>query len=510
MVSTRVTENLVEIRNISKHYPGVDALKHISFDIRKNTVHCIVGENGAGKSTLIKILAGAVPRTHGEITFKGRPFAPRNTHEAIAGGLSFIFQELNVIDQFTVEENLSLGMETSWMGVIRRDEETVAKFRDILNRLEPCISLTERLGRLSVAHRQIVEIARALAVKAELIVMDEPTAALSDEEAQRLFGIIRRLKQENVTIVYISHRLDEIFAIGDVVTVFRDGEMVATTDLAAIHDKDQLIQLMLGKVVASQYVPSQADESERVMEVRDLVTHKLRSVTFDLFRGEILGFYGLIGAGKTEIARALYGLDRIRSGRIMVNGEEMKPGIPRDAIRRGVVMVPEERRQQGVFGLLAIKDNIPIMKPARFSRFGVTNSRKEREITEYYIRALGIATKGIGQEVATLSGGNQQKVVLGKCLNADPRILVLDEPTRGIDVGAKEEIHSIIRDLASRGNSIIVLSSELLEIVNLCDRIVLLCDGEVKRVLRNDAQLDTEEIMRVVTGIDSSSCPIDA
>jgi ribose transport system ATP-binding protein len=494
-------KNLLEIRGLSKHYPGVHALKGVSFDIRRNSVHCIVGENGAGKSTLIKILTGAIQRSAGEIIFKGKEYHPKSTNDAIEAGISFIYQELNVIEQFTVEENLNLGMEKSWGGVIRKDRSSISKYEDILKKLEPSISLTQKVLKLSVAYRQIIEIARALAVNAELIIMDEPTASLSDEEVNRLFSIIRRLKEENVTIVYISHRLEEIFRIGDRVTVLRDGEMIATKDLSEIGGKSELIQLMLGKVVTTRYIPNRVDESVKVLDVRSLSTDRLDSISFDLRKGEILGFYGLIGSGKTEIARAIYGVDRIRRGRIVIDGIELKPKIPRRAIRKGLVMVPEERRQEGIFGILPIKDNIPIMNAKKIARFGFTSAKKERTITVEYIRKLSIAAKGIAQEVATLSGGNQQKVVIGKCLNADPRILIMDEPTRGIDVGAKEEIHAIIRDLARRGNSIIVLSSELPEIVNLCDRIVLLLEGRIKKILKNGETLDTEEIMRVVTGL---------
>ena len=494
-------ETLLETRNLSKRYPGVHALKEVSFEIKRNTVHCIVGENGAGKSTLIKILTGAIPRSSGGIVFKGRDYQPRSTNDAISAGISFIYQELNVIEQFTVEENLNLGMEKSWFGIIRKDRSSVSKFEDILAKLEPGISLSQKLYKLSVVHRQIVEIARALAVNAELIIMDEPTASLSDEEVKRLFEIIRRLKAENVTIIYISHRLDEIFKIGDYVSVLRDGEMIATKKLADIAGKSELIQLMLGKVVATRYVPNRVDESVKVFQVQGLSTDKLRSISFDLYKGEILGFYGLVGSGKTEIARAIYGIDKFRQGKIVIDGVEIRPKIPKHAIRRGLAMVPEERRQEGIFGILPIKDNIPIMNTKKIARFGISSAKKERAVSIEYIDKLSIAAKGIMQEVATLSGGNQQKVVIGKCLNAEPRILIMDEPTRGIDVGAKEEIHAIIRGLAKGGNSIIVLSSELPEIVNLCDRIVLLLEGRIKKILKNGEGIDTEEIMHVVTGI---------
>jgi len=307
-------ETLLETRNLSKRYPGVHALKEVSFEIKRNTVHCIVGENGAGKSTLIKILTGAIPRSSGSIVFKGRDYQPRSTNDAIGAGISFIYQELNVIEQFTVEENLNLGMEKSWFGIIRKDRSSVSKFEDILTKLEPGILLSQKLYKLSVVHRQIVEIARALAVNAELIIMDEPTASLSDEEVNRLFEIIRRLKGENVTIIYISHRLDEIFRIGDYVSVLRDGEMIATKKLTDITGKSELIQLMLGKVIATRYVPNRVDESVKVFQVQGLSTDKLRSISFDLYKGEILGFYGLVGSGKTEIARAIYGIDKFRLG----------------------------------------------------------------------------------------------------------------------------------------------------------------------------------------------------
>ena len=488
--------DILDIRGLGKKYPGVEALKEVSLTIRGDSVHCIVGENGAGKSTFIKILTRAEERTGGTILFKGREFRPRSIREAMNLGISTLFQELNVVDQLTVEQNLLLGREESFLGVIRRPDRGRRLFQ-VLKDFAPDIPLNRKVGELSYAEKQVIEIVKAVAVEASLIIMDEPTAALSEKEAGRLFELIRGLKQQHITVIYISHILDDIFAIGDYVTVFRDGAIIGTARVADI-DRPALIRMMIGKTVAEGYVPRKVDRQEVGLEVEGLCTAKLQEVSFLLHRGEILGFYGLRGAGKSEIAQALYGLDKILAGSIRLGGRPVHFAIPRDGLRHGVSLVPEERLAEGLILKLPLRPNVSISNPGKISRLGVVNGRRERAAVERYVRELSIKVTGIEQRAGTLSGGNQQKVVIAKCLNAEATVLLMDEPSRGIDVGAKEEIHRIIRDLAAQGAGVIIFSSEYQEILNLCDRILLVADGRIIKELSN-SEASAEELLHAVT-----------
>ncbi len=489
-------ENILEVRQLSKNYPGVTALKNINLDIRRNTVHCIVGENGAGKSTFIKILTCAETRSSGEIFFNGKEFKPRSIREAMDLGISTLFQELNVVNQLTVEENLILGREPNRYGVIQKSDPNERVFQ-LMKEFAPDIPLNKKVSLLSFAEKQIIEIVKAIAVDASLLIMDEPTAAVSENETKRLFAIIHSLKEKNITVIYISHILDDIFAIGDVVTVFRDGEVVGTKNVADI-DRDKLIQMMIGKVTVDKYVPRSVDYQKKVLEVNNLTTNKLKKVSFSLYQGEILGFYGLRGAGKTEIALALFGLDRILDGDIQIEGERVLFDLPQDAIMNSISMIPEDRLTEGLIMKLPVRPNISITNLKVLSHFGIIHSQEERKVAKSYVEAMNIKAKHIEQKVATLSGGNQQKVVISKCLHAGSSILLMDEPTRGVDIGAKEEIHRIIRNLAEEGKSIIIFSSEYPEIFNLCDRTYLLRDGQIiKEVMNQEA--NPEEILHIIT-----------
>jgi ribose transport system ATP-binding protein len=491
------TENVLEIRDLVKDFPGVRAVDNVSFDIKRNTVHCLVGENGAGKSTLIKILTGAYERTSGVTYLNGKDYEPHDTKDAREKGVSTLYQELNVVDTLTVEDNLTLGMEDTTFGFIRKTDKINEMIR-VMNSLEPSIHPQQKVSTLSVAQKQIVEIAKAAASDSDVIIMDEPTAAITEGEIERLFGIIQKLREQNVTVIYISHRLREIFEIGDYVTVLRDGKHVDTKPLSEVDGRSELIQMMIGRTVFEEYTPKEEDDPEVVLEVRNLSNHKLQDISFNVHKGEIIGFYGLVGAGKTELARAIYGADAFK-GEILLNGEPYKPS-PDKAIEAGLALVPEERRSQGLFTILTIRSNIPVMNMKNISRSGWINSSKERDVALEYIDKLNIATDSPEKEAAKLSGGNQQKVVLSKCLFADADLLMLDEPTRGVDVGAKSEIYSIIRQLSDEGKSIMIFSSELPEIMNLCDTIYLLFDGDLKASMANDPDIDSEEILHIVTG----------
>jgi ribose transport system ATP-binding protein len=491
------TENVLEIRDLVKDFPGVRAVNNISFDIKRNTVHCLVGENGAGKSTLIKILTGAYQRTSGRIFLNGEEYNPHSPRDAKQKGISTLFQELNVVDQLTVEENLTLGMEDTTFGFLRKTDK-INKIISVMNSLEPSIKPKQLVSTLSVAKKQIVEISKAVAAESDIIIMDEPTAAISEGEIARLFTIIKNLRENNVTVIYISHRLDEIFELGDYVTVMRDGKHIETKPVSQIQDRSELIKLMIGKTVFEQYTPREGECENTILQVNHVSNHKLNDISFDVKAGEIVGFYGLVGAGKTELARAIYGVDEYE-GEIFFKGKKLDPA-PDKAIAAGIALVPEERRSQGLFTILTIRGNIPVMNMGKISRNGFINSATERNVTLDYIDKLKIATSSTEKEAAKLSGGNQQKVVLSKCLFADADLLMLDEPTRGIDVGAKSEIYSLIRRLSKEGKSIMIFSSELPEVMNICDSIYLLYDGSLKSTLRNGCDVDSEKILHIVTG----------
>jgi ABC-type sugar transport system ATPase subunit len=505
-MDTMASDAVIRVRGLDKRYPGVHALCDVGLEIQRNTVHCIVGENGAGKSTFIKILTGATPRSGGEMELAGRPFEPRSVRDAMSRGISVLYQELNVVDDLTVEENLTLGKERSRLGFIRKSPD-LARTTEILAGLDDSIHLSMRVGDLSVAQKQVIEIARAVSAEASVLVMDEPTAALSEEEVRRLFAVMRKLKASGMTIIFISHKLAEVFEIGDVVTVFRDGAMVGTQSVEDIRKRCrdvpesclELVKLMLGKVVVEAYVPSSTDRTAPALEVRGVSNRKLRNVAFELFKGEILGFYGLVGAGKTEVARVLYGVDPYQ-GEIRVRGRKVDLRSTRGALAAGLALVPEERRADGIFGVLSIRANIPMMRMGAILQYGMISGGREKSLADRYISKLSVAARSRDQRVALLSGGNQQKVVIAKCLNRESDILLMDEPTRGVDVGAKHEIHGIIRALANEGKSIVVFSSELPEILHLCDRIALMHDGALVEVLPNEPGISSDHIMAVVAG----------
>jgi ribose transport system ATP-binding protein len=491
-------ENVLEIRNLVKDFPSVRAVNDVSFDIKRNTVHCLVGENGAGKSTLIKILTGAFTRTSGTVLLNGEQYDPHSPRDAKEKGISTLFQELNVVDQLTVEENLTLGMEDTRFGFLRKTNK-IDKMVSVMNSLEPSISPRQLVSKLSVAKKQIVEIAKAVATESDIIIMDEPTAAISESEIARLFEIVKGLREKNVTVIYISHRLDEVFELGDYVTVMRDGKHIDTKPVAEVKDRAELIHMMIGKTVFEEYHPKEEGCQEVILEVRNLSNHKLNDISFQIHQGEIVGFYGLVGAGKTELARAIYGIDHYE-GEITFKDQKLHPSTHK-VIEAGIALVPEERRTQGLFTILTIRGNVPVMNMEKVSRNGFVNAALERKITLEYIDRLRIATSSTEKEAAKLSGGNQQKVVFAKCLFADADLLMLDEPTRGIDVGAKSEIYGIIRKLSEEGKSIMIFSSELPEIMNICDTIFLLYDGAIKETMRNGCEdIDTHKILHIVTG----------
>lgn len=502
-------EVLIEIRDLEKRFPGVRALKGVSFDIGKGSVHCLVGENGAGKSTFIKILTGAYSKDNGTIMLDGHAFEPRSIREAMDSGISVLYQELNVVDDLTTGENLTLGQEKSKLGFIQKSEN-ISQVMETIRLMDNTIKLDMPVSCLSVAQKQVIEIAKAINAGCSILVMDEPTASLSEDEVRRLFINIQNLKKNGITIIYISHKLSEIFAIGDRFTVFRDGEMVGTKAVKELIESCdnsipnacvELVRMMLGKVVQEEYIPSVVDYSEKVLEVKNVSNLRLKDISFDLHKGEILGFYGLVGSGKTETCRVLYGMDGYE-GEIRVKGRKSDYKSIRGALKNGFSMIPEERRSDGIFGMLPIRENIPMMKMSSVLTWGLINGIKECNLADRFMKRMSIVARDREQKVAFLSGGNQQKVVIGKCLNRESDIILMDEPTRGVDIGAKEEIHKIIRNLSGEGKSIIVFSSELPEVVHLCDRIVLMHEGRIREIVKNRKGIDSDRIMQVVAGGD--------
>jgi ribose transport system ATP-binding protein len=488
---------VLSVHGLTKDFPGVRAVDDVSLSIESSTIHCLVGENGAGKSTLIKILTGALLPTSGTMRINGSEYKPKNLQDARDAGIATLFQELHVVDELTVLENLTLGMERSRFGFLIKSDLDDRVIRT-LKAIEPSIDPSARVSSLSVAQKQIIEIARAASSGASVIIMDEPTAALSEREVERLFGVIRRLRKEAVTVIFISHKLDEILQLGEAVTVLRDGKHIATKLLKDIAGRSELIEMMIGRTVFQSYTPSTTVRKEAVLTAKGLTNKQLKNVSFHINRGEIVGFYGLVGAGKTEIARALFGADEV-SGSILFKGQEIGRS-PKDTIAAGIALVPEERRTQGLFTELSIRQNIPVMNLHRMSDRGIFRALDEQTAAVDYVNQLSIATDSIDKHVKKLSGGNQQKVVLAKCLFSQADLLLLDEPTRGVDVGAKTEIYDIIRSLAGEGKSVAVFSSELEEVLGICDRIFLLYSGSLKSQIINNADVDVSHILNVVTG----------
>lgn len=488
---------LLEMRHITKTYPGVVALNNVTFTVQRGEVHCLVGENGAGKSTLIKILAGAIQADSGKIFLNGQPITITNPHQAQQLGLSFIFQELNVVDQLTVADNISLGRERHRFGWLRRHEEDFARAH-----LEPLgvnIDPRRRVSELSVAEKQMVEIARALSYDASIIVMDEPSAPLTEHELARLFEIIRVLKRRGVTIIYISHRLAEIFEIGDRVTVLRDGRHVATLNVAEAT-REQLVKLMVGRSLQETFPRSQRVLGKEVLTVKNVSWgNRLKDISFSVREGEIVGVAGLVGAGRTELARLIFGVAQPDAGQIMINGRVVRITSPRVAIRHGVGLVPEERRTEGIVGGLSVRENISMAAPHLVSTMGLVNRRRDTRLAQKFVSSLRIKTPSLLQKVRNLSGGNQQKTVVAKWLATNSKILLMDEPTRGIDVGAKAEMFALMDDLARQGHAILMFSSELEEILGMSDTILVMHRGRVvARLPREEAT--QERIMYYATG----------
>jgi ABC-type sugar transport system ATPase subunit len=495
---------LLEVRGVSKAFPGVQALDNVDFEAYANEVVALLGENGAGKSTLMKILSGAYHMDKGEIRLKGELVTPQDPHHAQQLGISIIYQEFNLTPNQSVATNIFLGREPYEKGpggLIRFVDRQYMRREaaKLLQRVGARFSVDALVRDLSVAEQQMVEIVKALADKAEVIIMDEPTSALGEEEVAVLFDIVRSLKEQGLAIIFITHRLEEIFRIADRVIVFRDGKRVGGMPIGEATP-EKIISLMVGRPLEEVFQHSNGQKGNVVLEVRGLTRHGvIEDVSFSLQRGEILGLAGLVGAGRTETVRTIFGADPLDSGEIFIDGKRIEIHSPEAAVRAGLALVPESRQVQGLMLIHSVERNIAIPNLDHLFPNRIINEQKTRALGQQYVDRLNIRTPSLAQKVMFLSGGNQQKVVLAKWLATNPKVLILDEPTRGIDVGAKAEVHAIMNQLAQQGIGIIMISSEMPEILAMSDRIVVMSEGRVAAIL-DRAEATQERIMTYASG----------
>jgi ribose transport system ATP-binding protein len=492
---------LISVKRLNKSFPGVRALHEVQFELMAGEVHALMGENGAGKSTLMKILAGVYTRDSGEILYEGKPVEFESPRDAQAVGVGIIHQELHLMNHLTVAQNIFIGREPRGrLGLFLDEDKLNAQARDILARMHVAIEPRAVVGGLTVARQQMVEIAKALSFDSRVLIMDEPTSALNDAEIAELFRIIRKLKSRGVGIIYISHKMDELKQIADRVTVMRDGEYVATV-AAQDTSVEAIIGMMVGRTL-TDVAPSHstADKGEVALEVRNLNAGPLvRNVSFALHKGEILGFAGLMGAGRTEVARAVFGADPIESGEIVVKGVKAAIRTPSDAVARGIGYLSEDRKRYGLATGMDVESNIVMSNLRKFLAFNFFLRRAHiRRTASHFISLLAIRTPSATQPVRLLSGGNQQKIVIAKWLERDCDVLFFDEPTRGIDVGAKNEIYKLLRSLADEGKAVVMISSELPEILRMSDRVIVMCEGRITGEL-SAKEATQERIMHLAT-----------
>lgn len=472
------SENILKVNHISKYYSGVKALDDVSFEVRRGEMLALCGENGAGKSTLIKILTGAIKPTSGCFEFDGETYQEMNPTKAMDIGIRAIYQEFTLVPYLSVADNLFYGREPH-KGIIRDVKKAERETKKLCDSIGISIDPKAKVESLGIAQQQIVEILKAVSNNAKFFIMDEPTAPLTVNETETFFKIIRQLKENGATIIFISHRLEEVFELCDRVTVFCDGKFVVTKDIKDVNKK-QLISYMVGRELGDTYPEGNMAQQENILEVNHLTNEKLHDVSFSLRKGEVLGFGGLVGAGRTEMARAVFGADKIQTGDILLKGKSYKPLNPAYALENGIGLIPEDRKNQGLILGLSITSNttISILKQMVTNHISL-NKRKEHDCSKKYIDELRIKTPSENQLVKNLSGGNQQKVVLAKMMAADCDVLIFDEPTRGIDIGAKQEIYALMREITSRGKSIIMISSEMPELIGMSDRIIVMSNGYV-------------------------------
>lgn len=489
--------NLLEMRGITKTFPGVKALDKVDFTLKKGTVHALMGENGAGKSTLMKCLFGIYTPDSGDIYIDGEKVSYKGTKDALDSGVAMVHQELNQVSMRSVAENIMLGRFPVKHGLVD-SRKMYKETKDLFDRLGLDFDPKKIIGKYSVAERQLIEIAKAVSYDAKILVLDEPTSSLTENEVEKLFEIINKLRDEGVGIIYISHKMEEILSISDYVTVMRDGQFIAENKASDLT-KDEIIRLMVGrKLDATTFNADKYVRDEILLEVKNL-TGKYKpsanDVSFTLRKGEVLGLAGLVGSRRTELVETIFGIRQKQSGQIILHGKEIENKSPKDAIKNGFALVTEERRATGIYPYADIRFNSTIANIKAYAKNGVVNDKALKENTDRVIESMKVKTPSQHTKIMNLSGGNQQKVIIGRWLLTDPEVLLLDEPTRGIDVGAKYEIYKLIEELASAGKSVIFISSEMAELQMICNRIMVMSNGKLAGIEDNDENLTQEKIM---------------
>lgn len=492
-------EKVLDMKNINISFFDVQVLHDVNFSLKPGEIHALMGENGAGKSTLMKILNGVYKAASGEIYIDGKKAVINSPNDARNYGISFMHQEILMAGNMTIAENIYMGVEPVSKGFV--DMKTMnEKAQEMLDSLGLKLSAKQQVGLLSVAQQQMIEIARALSFHAKIIVMDEPTSSLTNREVEVLFDQIRKLKEQNIAVVYISHKMDEIEAVCDRITVLRDGHYIGTEKIKEVSI-DKIVSMMVGREIENMYDSKPHRGTETMLEVKNLSNDYLKDISFELKRGEILGFAGLVGAGRTELARAIFGIDSIDSGEIWLKGKRISCKTPQDAIRLGIGLVPEDRKRQGLVLMHSVAYNLTLAIVDTFIKGFHVDHKKEQEIIDQYANKLSIKMSSPDQKCLNLSGGNQQKVVISKWLATGADVLILDEPTRGIDVGAKYEIYHLVSELADKGIAVIVISSELPEVINLSSRVVIMHEGRLLNILdKEKEEITQEKIMMCIAG----------
>ena len=497
-------EYVLELKNIYKSFPGVKVLEDVTLQVRPGEVHALMGENGAGKSTLMKILMGIYKADQGSIFLEGKETVIHGPKDAMSKGISMIHQELNTVLDMEVAENVFVGRELLKKGfeklkivdIARMREETGKYFREMNIDIDP----RAKMRTLSVAEMQLVEIVKAISLNSRIIVMDEPTSAITEKEATVLFAQIERLKKQGVAIIYISHKMDEIFRISDTITVLRDGQWIGTKPAKEL-DNDMLIKMMVGRELTDIYPKDPVEIGDVILEVKNLSRgKKVRDASFSLRKGEVLGIAGLVGAGRSELVETIFGLYPKTGGQIFLHGKEVHIKSAADAIKNKMALITEERKQTGLNLIVSVKENIASVSIGKLSNHGIVNDKKINEVSEKYIKELKIKTPDGNAIVGNLSGGNQQKVVLAKWLLDEPDIIIFDEPTRGIDIGAKRDIYLLINNLAKEGKAVIVISSEMAEVMGICDRILVMAEGRINGEVQRE-EFSQEVIMGYASNI---------
>jgi ribose transport system ATP-binding protein len=497
-------DNVVEMRSISKGFNGVSVLKDVSFDVRQGEVHALAGGNGAGKSTLMKILQGVYQADAGEILIGGKPASINSIQDAKAAGIGMVFQEFSLVPSLTVAQNIFLAAEPLGQGGLIDDRAAVRRAKEVFAEMEVDVDPRAEVARLGTAYWQLTEIAKALAQNATVLIMDEPTASLARHESEALFELIDRLKQRGISIIYISHRMDEVYRLADRITILRDGRHLLTEPLTAVTP-EQIVEGIVGKKIEGQlsYRARQAAQDvEPLLEVRGLNAGlRVRDVSFTLRPGEIIGLAGLMGSGRTELARALFGIDKVDSGEVLLRGKKVTLASPQQAINAGIALIPEDRRAQGLVLEHSVQDNLLLPLLGQIQRGPLLDGARGKELSSSLIKRFAVKVAHPHRPVRLLSGGNQQKVVIAKWLGTDPDILILDEPTAGVDIGTKSEILDMIRELASAGKAVIVISSEYPELLAVSDRVLVLKDGSIIRDIPRSEIADEEYLQLAVQGV---------